>query len=278
MWEWDNRRPALLCGSERRTVVESIRVTARGIACLHRVGPKTALKTMRVGLMMKICLSLTFGMVILDLVVSGVTFSRSQTHQAPLAPKSVSMTATAWNILYSPSMPAHPNPVDGGWYFDFPACNGTNACSVNYVTVPVDLVASTHVKAVFRIATTGAPAFHYRLEASNTCDYPAHVRYILQRRGDDLTAKSEFYRWFSSSGFQLKEGSAELSVPLEPNSWVSVLGKRGDANDNARTGFQQALQNLSNVGFVFGGGCFYGHGVNVIGGSARFLASAYSLK
>ena len=40
MWEWDNRRPELLCDFERGTVVESIRVTARGIACLHRVGLK----------------------------------------------------------------------------------------------------------------------------------------------------------------------------------------------------------------------------------------------
>jgi hypothetical protein len=229
-------------------------------------------------LIIKMCLSATFGVVILDLAVSEVSSLPPLVHPEPSTTEFVSMKATAWNILYSPSMPAHPNPVDGGWYFDFPACSGTNACSVNYVTVPVDLVASTHVKAVFRIATTGAPAFHYRLEAGNTCDYPAHVRYILQRRGDDLTAKSEFYRWFSSSGFKLEEGSAELIVPLEPNLWVSVLGKRGDANDNARTGFQQALQNLGNVGFVFGGGCFYGHGVNVIGGSARFLASEYSVK
>jgi hypothetical protein len=38
------------------------------------------------------------------------------------------------------------------------------------------------------------------------------------------------------------------------------------------------LGNLGNVGFVFGGGCFYGHGVNVIGGSARFLTTSYSVK
>jgi hypothetical protein len=43
-------------------------------------------------------------------------------------------------------------------------------------------------------------------------------------------------------------------------------------------GFQQALQELGNVGFVYGGGCFYSHGINVIGGSARFLATEYSVK
>jgi hypothetical protein len=146
------------------------------------------------------------------------------------------------------------------------------------VTVPVDLSASTRVRAVFQIATTGTPAFHYKLQADNTCDYPAHVRYILQRRGDDLSAKSEFYRWFSSSGVKLEEGSADLTVPLTPDQWVSVSGKRGDSNESARMGFQQALRKLGNVGLVYGGGCFYGHGVNVIGGSARFLATDYSVK
>ena len=185
------------------------------------------------------------------------------------------MEAAEWNILYSPSMPAHPNPIDGGWYFDFPSCNGTNACSIHYLTVPVNLSASTRVRAAFQIATTGTPAFHYKLQPDNTCDYPAHVRYILQRRGDDLW--SEFYRWFSAPGFMLKDGSADLSVPLKPDQWISVFGKRGDYNENTRTGFYQALQNLGNVGFVFGGGCFLSHGVNVLGGSARFQVSEFSV-
>ena len=222
--------------------------------------------------MVQISLNLAYGFLILGLV------ARVASSSPPPAPGPVSMQAAAWNIRYSPSMPAHPSAVDGGWYFDFPSCNGTNACSVNYVMVPVGLSASTSVRAVFQIATTGAPTFHYKLQADNTCDYPAHVRFILQRSGDDLTAKSEFYRWFSLSGFKLEEGSADLTVPLSPDQWVSVFGKRGNYNESARTGFQQALGNLGNVGFVYGGGCFYGHGVNVIGGSARFLVTEYSMK
>jgi hypothetical protein len=217
---------------------------------------------------------LTVGLLIFDLVGFKVYAS------PPLlaTPQSVSMDAAAWNILYSPSMPAHPGAGERGWYFDFPSCSGTNACSVHYVTVPANLSASTSVRAVFQIATTGAPAFYYKLQPDNTCDYPAHVRYILQRRGDDLSAKSEFHRWFSLSGFKLGEGSADLTVALRPDQWVSVFGKHGDYNESARTGFQEALQNLGNVGFVYGGGCFYGHGVNVVGGSARFLATEYSVK
>ena len=228
--------------------------------------------------LVNIGVSLILGLLVFNLVGLGVYPSPSFLRAELATPQSVSMEAAAWNILYSPSMPAHPKPINGGWYFDFPSCSGTNACSVHYVTVPVNLSASASVRAVFQIATTGAPIFNYKLQADNTCDYPAHVRYILQRRGDDLSVKSEFYRWFSSSGFQLEAGSADLTVPLRPEQWVSVLGKRGDYNESTRAGFHQALQDLGNVGFVYGGGCFYGHGVNVIGGSARFLATEYTVK
>jgi hypothetical protein len=224
--------------------------------------------------MVKICLSLTFGMATFALAVSTVSFSRPPSNPAPLSSESVSMKATAWNILYSPSMPAHPNPntVGGGWYFDFPSCNGTDACSVNYVTVPVSLAASTHVRAVFQIATTGTPAFHYKLEANNTCGYPAHVRYILQRRGDDLTAKSEFHRWFSLSGFKLEEGSAELSVPLRPDLWVSVFGTaRGpDFGRRCKISVMSASYMVADA--------FMATALMSSGGSARFLASEYSIE
>jgi len=57
-----------------------------------------------------------------------------------------------------------------------------------------------------------------------------------------------------------------------------VFGKRGDYDDAAMEGFLGALQHLNRVGFVFGGGCFYGHGVNVIRGTARFILIHYSIK
>ncbi len=113
------------------------------------------------------------------------------------------LSAQAWNIQYSPGMPAHPIAVDGGWYFDFPAprCGGPDVCSVHYVTTPVKMSVTTsgHVEAMFRITTSDAPVFNYQLNPDNTCDYPAHARFYLQRKGDDLTGQGEyeFYRWFS---------------------------------------------------------------------------------
>jgi hypothetical protein len=78
--------------------------------------------------------------------------------------------------------------------------------------------------------------------------------------------------------YELAAGSADLTAPLTPDQWTSVFGKKGDYSSPAEVGFAQALQNLANVGFVFGGGCYYGHGVNVSGGTARFTLKEYSIK
>jgi hypothetical protein len=121
-------------------------------------------------------------------------------------------------------MPAHPTAVDGGWYSDFPApnCGGAEVCSVHYVSTPVRLSVTTggHVNAMFQIITTGTPVFNYRLKPDNTCDYPAHVRFYLQRARDNLSGQGqyEFYRWFSNQvAYELAAGSANLIAALTPD-------------------------------------------------------------
>lgn len=195
---------------------------------------------------------------------------------APMPSVGVSMASAQWNIQFSSGMPLHPSTnAGGGWYFDFPAPPG----SVHYVTTAVDMAASENMRAVIQVSTTGAPIFHYRLRPGNTCDVPAHVRLYLQQYGDDMTATKEFYRWWSNpAAYTLEAGSATLDVPFAPDRWTSVFGKRGTDSAQAEAGFKQAIANLANVGFTFGGGCFFGHGVNVTGGAARFVATAFSVQ
>src|SRR5262245_42055979 len=96
----------------------------------------------------------------------------------------VPMDADAWAILYSRGMPPHPMPqTGGGWYFDFPHPPG----SVHYVLAAVNMVASSSVDASISVITTGTPEFVYNLQPDNICAYPAHVRFLLQQRGDDLS-------------------------------------------------------------------------------------------
>jgi hypothetical protein len=42
-----------------------------------------------------------------------------------------------------------------------------------------------------------APMFVYNLQPDNTCVYPAHVRFLLQEKGDDLSGTNgkQYFRW-----------------------------------------------------------------------------------
>jgi hypothetical protein len=73
-------------------------------------------------------------------------------------------------------------------------------------------------------------------------------------------------------------GSAHLIATFTPGQWTSVFGKRGNYDPAATAGFMEALNHLWSVGLVFGGGCFYGHGVNLTGGTARFALERYSIR
>ena len=199
---------------------------------------------------------------------------------APTARASiVPMDAQAWAILYSPGMPAHPSPREmGGWFFDFPSAPG----SVHYVTAAGNMTAAKSVSANIEVTTTGTPTFEYALDANNTCINPAYVRFLLQEKGDDLSGVGgkQYYRWWSiNAAYELAPGSTTLTAQISDLSqWLSVFGERADASAAATAGFKQAMSNLGAVGFSFGGGCFFGHGVRASGGGARFAVTSYAVK
>jgi hypothetical protein len=207
-------------------------------------------------------------------------FNDNESSLAP-TPRStvVPMNAQAWSILYSPGMPPHPTPrTDGGWYFEFP----TDSNSVHYVLAAVNMAASSYVEASILVTTSGTPEFVYNLQPNNTCLNPAHVRFLLQEKGDDLsgTKGKQYFRWWSNSvAYQLASGAVNLRASLtDLSQWTSVSSEKANASAAATAGFKQAMANLGNVGFSFGGGCFYGHGVRVSGGGARFAVTNYAVK
>ena len=195
------------------------------------------------------------------------------------ASTTVPMNTEVWSIRYSPGMPPHPTPqTSGGWYFDFPMSPN----SVHYVLAAVSMAASGDVDANISVTTTETPIFVYNLQPDNKRVYPAHVRFLLQQKGDDLSGKNgkQYFRWWSNSvAYQLARGEAQLSASLaDLSQWTSVLGEKANGSAAATAGFKQAIANLGNVGFSFGGGCFFGHGVRVSGGGARFAVSNYAVK
>jgi hypothetical protein len=198
-------------------------------------------------------------------------FAESRSNAIPL-------DSQAWSILYSPGMPPHPMPQAGGsWYFDFPTAPG----SVNYVLSEVNMTASSTVDASIMVTTIGTPTFRYDFGPDNPCVSPAHVRFLLQQKGDDLSGKNgkQYFRWWSNRvAYQLAPGSSKLKTSLtDLNQWTSVFGEKANASTAAAAGFKGAIANLGDVGFSFGGGCFYGHGVHVSGGNARFAVTSFTL-
>ena len=170
----------------------------------------------------------------------------------------------------------------GALYFDFPVVTnfvpGTNQGSINYlynIRPPKGILGASSLSVSVEVQTTGAPAFNYALEPGNTCVTPATARPFIWAYNNDY---GEFNRWWSNpTAFTLADGSQTMTIPLTPDRWSSVLGKFGNYDAASLAGFSAALQNVSSLGLTFGGGCFFGHGVNVSNGTARFILSDYSV-
>jgi Uroporphyrinogen decarboxylase (URO-D) len=67
------------------------------------------------------------------------------------------------------------------------------------------------------VTTTATPVFLYNLQSDNTCLFPAHVRFLLQEKDDDLSGMNgkQYFRWFSNSvAHQLAPGTANPSASL----------------------------------------------------------------
>ncbi len=155
--------------------------------------------------------------------------------------------------------------------FDFPADG-----SINYlynVRPPREISGSVSMSV--QVTTTGPVVFNYMTEPFNTCPTPASVRPFIWANRNSF---AEFDRWWSNpTALTLAPGSATLTVRLAPDQWSSVNGKFGNADAASQAAFTNALRNVSSLGLTFGGGCFFGHGVNVQGGSARFALVSYQV-
>jgi hypothetical protein len=199
----------------------------------------------------------------------------------------IDLAVQKWEIQYSPGMPDHPDALDGaaGWSFDFPTdaqCPPDNRrCSVHYITTAINRSIDESMTVTLTAQTfalSGRPYFNFALEETNTCEKPATARVMLQRVDDTLT--EEFFRWWSNPiAFQLDRLDTEtLTVPLTADRWSDVFGRFGNDDAETRAGFRNALEKLGRVGLTFGGGCFFGHGVNVVDGRARFVLREFALR
>ena len=88
---------------------------------------------------------------------------------------------------------------------------------------------------------------------------------------DDLYGASNRF-WSNPVAVVLVPGEYTMIVELSPDQWTNVEGERSASS------FAETLKNMGNIGVTFGGGCFFGHGVNVSSGTARFNMTRFELK
>lgn len=145
--------------------------------------------------------------------------------------------------------------------------------SVGYLTKAVNGL-QVGVSMNFTVSAADSVVFDYRTEADNKCGTgsPGTIRLYFQRKGDNWTGQGEFqhYRyWAVSNGSwtKLEDGTYTITAMLDPAQWTDVYGKKGSDFPDA---FQAAVKNAERFGVTFGGGCFFGHGVFVTGGTAKF--------
>jgi hypothetical protein len=166
-------------------------------------------------------------------------------------------------------MPSHPAAsADAKWQFDFPTSDGVHYLMTFFApkTVP------TKITLVYKIVGDGVFTFN-----PNGCNAPAQVRLMIERSDDDMI--NEFGRWWAypttPRTFPLAIGTATITVPMTPDNWSSVYGKKGT---QAPAQFSDAIKHIGSVGMTFGGGCYAGHGVWIKSGHARFEFLDYKIQ
>ncbi len=197
-----------------------------------------------------------------------------------------SMSPAAWTFQYSPGMPAHPVKAGVGWGFAFPAYNGPLPCrndqacpGAHYLTTnSPSLAGAKSLLMTGSVTLSKGASFNYRTEPSNNGGgLPAGFRFLIHAQGDDCLCH-EYGRWWSTDSVPLKRGPFVLKAPLVPSHWSSVFGKKATANGRALAGWRSAVAHPARIGITFGGGNFYGHGVNVRNGRATMTVASVKVK
>jgi hypothetical protein len=188
-------------------------------------------------------------------------------------PATISLQSSAWETISDPQpFPFPLVTVFGGLSLQFPA-NG----SINYLFTasPLRIVHGTLSVSVV-VDTLGSVVFNSLDPPSSSCMIPPSVRPFLWANNN---GNGDYDRWWSNPrSFTLAAGSGTITVPLTADAWSSVNGKFGNADAETKFAFDKALLNVSRLGLTFGGGCSFGHGVNVRSGNAIFTLTEYVIR
>jgi len=186
-------------------------------------------------------------------------------------PATLALQSSAWQTIGDPQ--PFPLANDGAALtFEFPTTG-----SINYLFIasPLTIVRGT-LSVTVRVTTTGPAVFNSLDPQTSTCTIPSSVRPFLWANDN---GNGDYDRWWSNTrAFTLAAGTGTITVPLTADAWSSVNGKVGNADGPTKFAFDKALLNVSRLGLTFGGGCSFGHGINVSGGAATFGVTEYAIR
>lgn len=221
--------------------------------------------------------------ILLSLVMQCGASMAAQTLVQPLnlnASKWTEIAADADGVTHSPSSLVPLSNNEFGLTFTLPLVAsftpGVDNGSLHYLQIPFSKPLTGYAAVTFEVwvSVTGKPIVNYDLEPSNVCVSDAHARAIINT--GDYSAQP-YGRWYAhniaidvTEAVKREKRRYVVTVPLNADEWSGVDGEMGDSNANAQVGFATALHNVELVGLVFGGGCFYGHGLSTTGGTVTF--------
>lgn len=211
---------------------------------------------------------------LLVLILAGpaVAWGPPSPHPTPQPPSFISLNAYGWRAITGGLWWQAPfnDPATGHLRATLPPLTiGTlNALHTN---AAYTLTGVSRLRAVVTVeSTSGSPVVGY---PANGCSSPAKVRLFLYSLADRGT---EWERWYAQGAWQdvqtVLDYAASYPFGLtgdltNPAAWTSVNGHPATDNPAAF----EAAKAGSQVGVVFGGGCFYGHGVGMAQGAAEFV-------
>lgn len=207
--------------------------------------------------------------VFVTLIVAAAACS-SPTAPSP-TPATLTLQSSAWETISDPQ----PFPLGNegaALTFELPTSGSMNYL---FTASPLKIVRGT-LSVTVRVTTTGPVAFNSLDPQTSACTIPSSVRPFLWANDN---GNGDYDRWWSNTrSFVLAAGTGTISVPLTPDAWSSVNGKVGNADGPTTFAFDKALLNVSRFGLTFGGGCSFGHGINVSGGAATFAVTEYAIR
>jgi hypothetical protein len=175
----------------------------------------------------------------------------------------VSLDPQSWYLLYSAGVQLHPAPdPQGAWSFEFPS--SASGGRLGYIQTPFNATTILHsVSITFRV-DSNLPQYQV-LGPSDIL--PATVHLFFEQRDDDFYDPNGRW-WADAGGYNLASQDGKtltIAVPLTPDQWTNANGQHDE------TAFYAAFGNVGWIGLTCGGEYFWGDGVALASGSARFV-------